>query len=99
MTAVASPRRWFLVSLAMLLMSNMAWGTESFAAITLTPPRAARTQEAIWLKVIVGLLPRGSRLLVNREDGQLVGTIASFGQSGRAPRDYVLPIARDIAGG
>jgi hypothetical protein len=68
--------------------------------LVLTPSRAADPHEAIWLKVTVGPLPRGSRLSVTDADGKPVGTIAPFGAAvGQTSVDYTLPLPKSAASG
>ncbi len=68
--------------------------------IVLTPSRTAEPHEAIWLKVTVGPLPRGSWLSVIDEDGKLVGTITPFGAGvGQTSVDYTLPLPKSATSG
>ena len=91
--------RWRPISLAsMLLLAGCE--AEPSKLLVLTPSRAADTHEAIWLKVTVGPLPRGSRLNVTDEDGKLVGTISPFGAGvGQTSVDYTLPLPKSDASG
>ena len=91
--------RWRPISLA-----SMLWlagcEAEPSKLLVLTPSRAADPHEAIWLKVTVGPLPRGSRLNVTDEDGKLVGTISPFGAGvGQTSVDYTLPLPKSDASG
>jgi hypothetical protein len=42
-------------------------------------PRAAGAGEAIYLRLTVGVLPRGARLVVRLGDGEIAGTVATYG--------------------
>jgi hypothetical protein len=89
--------RWLLVCLVGMLLPA---GAEPSDIILLTPPRAAVAKEAIWLKVTVGILPRGSLLRVTTEDGQPVGTISPFGAMvGQTFQDYTLPLPKRVTEG
>jgi hypothetical protein len=84
--------------LIMLLIAGCE--KEPSKLLVLTPSRAAEPHEAIWLKVTVGPLPRGSRLSVTDEDGKLVGTITPFGAGvGQTSLDYTLPLPKSAASG
>ena len=89
--------RWPLIYfVGMLLLA----GADPSDIIVLTPPRAAVAHEAIWLKVTVGTLPRGSLLRVTTEDGQPVGTISYFGTTaGQTFQDYTLPLPKSATEG
>src|SRR4029077_831293 len=83
----------------MLLLAAAANGQEPSDVIVLTPPRAAVAHEAMWLKVTVGHVPRGSLLRVTTEDGRPVGTISSFGTVAvQTPQDYTLPLPQSASG-
>ena len=89
--------RRILVGMAMLASVSQALGSESSTVITLTPPRAALAQEALWLKVTVGVLPRGALLRINRGDGRSVGSVAPHGGTAALiPQDYTLALPKDI---
>lgn len=97
MRRVAPIARRILVGMAMLAWVSQALGSESSTVITLTPPRAALAQEALWLKVTVGVLPRGALLRINREDGRPVGSVAPHGGTAALiPQDYTLALPKDI---
>lgn len=97
MRRVAPIARRILVGMAMLAGVGQALGSESSTVITLTPPRAALAQEALWLKVTVGVLPRGALLRINREDGRSVGSVAPHGGTAALiPQDYTLALPKDI---
>jgi len=84
--------------LIMLLIAGCK--VEPSKLLVLTPSRAADPHEAIWLKVTVGPLPRGSRLSVTDEDGELVGTISPFGAAvGQTSVDYTLPLPKSASSG
>ena len=84
--------------LIMLLIAGCK--VEPSKLLVLTPSRAADPHEAIWLKVTVGPLPRGSRLSVTDEDGKLVGTISPFGAAvGQTSVDYTLPLPKSASSG
>ena len=93
----APATRRIVIGMAMLAWVGRAVGSESSAVITLTPPRAALAQEALWLKVTVGALPRGALLRINREDGRPVGSVAPHGDTAALiPQDYTLALPKDI---
>jgi hypothetical protein len=82
-----------------LFLALPARGTEPSDIVALTPPRAAAAHEAIWLKVTVGPLPRGSLLRVTTEDDRPVGTISPFGtMAAQAPSNYTLPLPKSASG-
>ena len=97
MRQVAPTARRILIGIAMLAGVSQALGSESSTVITLTPPRAALAQEALWLKLTVGVLPRGALLRINREDGRPVGSVAPHGGTAALiPQDYTLALPNDI---
>ena len=89
-----------LVALAgYALIALLAQGADATAAETppgatrLAVPRAPAAQEAVWLSVRVGVLPRGLRILVLSDDGQLLGVISPFAiVPGKETGTYTIPL-------
>jgi hypothetical protein len=48
-------------------------------ALTLALPRAPASDEAVALRVKVGILPRGARVVVRLPSGEIVGSVSPFG--------------------
>jgi hypothetical protein len=63
-------------------------------AIELMLARPATANEAVWLQVRVGMLPRGGRLRILTAAGDLVGTVAPFGARGGQGGTYILPLPK-----
>jgi hypothetical protein len=64
--------------------------------IVLTLPRTPAAQEAAWLSVRVGVLPRGLRILVLSDDGKLLGSISPFAIApGKEAGTYTIPLPDD----
>lgn len=60
--------------------------------VELILPRAALSDEAVWLRIHAGRLARGSEIVVTTERGDLVGTASAFGASGTQDAAYLLPL-------
>lgn len=81
-----------------------AAGIAAAAAAELTPsgsvvlpvPHAAGENEAIWLELEIGALPKGEEIEVLSSTGALLGTISPFGalRAGAAPARYTIPLPK-----
>lgn len=93
--------RWHAGGLVgLLLLAGAAGAAESAGTYVLTPPRAAAAREALWVRVTVGVLPRGALMRVTTHDGRLIGTISPFGTApGQGPQTYTLALPNDAAAG
>src|SRR5262245_43777834 len=69
-----------IASLTGLLMSACA--AQESRTIELSAPRALRAGESIELQVATGPLPRGSRLVVMTEQGEILGVVTPFNVPG-----------------
>jgi len=54
----------------------IAGSTAHRGAVELALPRDAAADEAVWLQVHAGVLPRGAEILISTHDGTLVGTVS-----------------------
>ena len=84
------------------LIALLAQGADATAgeipsgARRLAVPRAPAAQEAVWLNVRVGVLPRGLRILVLSDDGKLLGAISPFAiVPGKEAGTYTIPLPDD----
>jgi hypothetical protein len=50
--------------------------------IELALPRQAAPNEAVWLQVRAGALPRGAEIVIRAHDGSLLGTVSPVGLRG-----------------
>ncbi len=61
--------------------------------IELELERPAAPQEAVWIQVHAGALPRGVEIRVSTRDGTLLGTVSSFGTPrGSEIVTYAIPL-------
>ncbi len=67
--------------------------------VVLTRERPPAEHEAIWLKVTVGSLPRGSLLRIMTGDGEQVGTVSPFGGTTGTPQELTLPLPKSATAG
>ena len=62
--------------------------------VELTLPRAAAADEAVWLQVRAGALPRGTEIQVSTSDGVLLGTVSPFGGPRGHGATYTIPLPK-----
>ena len=94
--------RWrALLLVGALVVAAIAAAAQSSPGVyALTPPRPTVAGEAIWLKLTVGPLPRGTVLRVSTEDGRPVGTIAPFGAAAsQSVQDHLLALPTTASAG
>jgi hypothetical protein len=80
----------------------LAWAAPSACAAIATPqgtveltlPRAAAADEAVWLQVRAGALPRGTEIQVSTGDGVLLGTVSPFGTPRGQSATYTIPLPK-----
>lgn len=72
----------------------------SDGVLTLTLPRKPAPDESLALRLSVGVLPRGARVVAQTLDGEIVGTVSPFGvRPDRKAGVYTIPVpAKAIAG-
>src|SRR4051812_35629656 len=68
--------------------------------LTLTLPRPPAADEALVLRLSVGVLPRNARVVVQTVDGEIAGTVAPYGvRPGRKAGEFTLPVpAKAVVG-
>jgi hypothetical protein len=66
---------------------------EPFSVVDLTPPRQLARGEALEVQIMVGQLPRGSRLVLMTAGGQTLGAVTPFPPGNRA-NSATIPIPR-----
>ena len=74
-------------------------GTEPLqGSVELVLSRPVEPDEAVWLQISVGVLPRGAQIRVYTKDGVLVGTVSPFGaRASQSTSLYTLPLPKDAA--
>ncbi|MGI8515243.1 MAG: hypothetical protein ACR2NT_08870 [Acidimicrobiia bacterium] len=79
-------------------ISALTVGTDGM--LTLALPRQPAADEAVVLRLSVGVLPRQARVVVRTIDGEIAGTIAPFGvRPGREAGVHTIPIpAKAVVG-
>jgi hypothetical protein len=78
---------------ALLTLGASAATPPDARRIVLALPRAPAAEEAVWLSVKLGVLPRGARVLVLSDDGTLLGAISPFAiPPGRQAGTYTIPL-------
>ena len=92
-------RRLLICFAGVLLLAGLSYGADAFKVVTLAVPRAAVAHEAIWLKLTVASLPRGSLLRVSTDEDRPIGTVSPFGATARTPQEYTLPLGKDVVAG
>jgi hypothetical protein len=82
-----------LLGSAAFMSQAIAGSTAHRGAVELAIPRDAAADEAVWLQVHAGVLPRGSEILISRHDGTLVGTVSPLTISyGANAGTYTIPL-------
>jgi hypothetical protein len=62
-------------------------------AVELALPRDAADDEAVWLQVHAGVLPRGAEILISTTDGTPVGTVSPIAVPfGQGAGTYTMPL-------
>ena len=84
--------------IAVLVLGLVVPGTSTFAAedsqmIELAMPRPAGRAESVRVQVTTGPLPRGARLAVIAETGEILGAVAPFPPGGRS-NSATVPVPR-----
>ena len=65
--------------------------------VTLSIPRSLGAEDALSVRVTVGTLPKGARIVVRSETGEVIGSIVPFGQStNRQGVFYTLPVPSEM---
>jgi hypothetical protein len=63
--------------------------------VELTLPRAAADDEAVWLQIQIGVLARGAVIRVSSTNGELLGSVSSYGSARGAPSPtYLVPLPK-----
>jgi hypothetical protein len=65
------------------LWTSTSWGQES-RMIELSAPRPPTPSESVEIQITTGPLPRGARLVVMSEQGDVLGAVTPFGVPGTA---------------
>ena len=85
---------------ASLLAGMAAPGGKPFSEngkVTLSVPRSLASEEALSVRVTVGTLPKGARIVVRSERGEVLGSIVPFGQSTNRPNmSYTIPVPPEL---
>lgn len=98
----------YLILLGMLwsaiLVSGMAAPVgKPFAEngrVTLSVPHNVRAGESLSVRVTVGTLPKGARIVVRSGTGEVLGSIAPFGQAANHPGVfYTIPVPSELVAG
>jgi uncharacterized lipoprotein YbaY len=89
------------VSSATPVIGTAAIEKAQLSLVELALPRAPTAGEAVWVRIVIGALPRGARLRVSTADGVAVGSLASVGVlRSQEAVSYDLPVPPSaIAGG
>ena len=87
--------RLFIVVLTLGLMAAPTWtyAAEEPGVIELAAPRAAERGEAFQVEITTGQLPRGARLRLLTENGEILGGVAPFPPTARSTTATV-PVPR-----
>lgn len=94
-------RRGFAFAFALPVLMALALGAaampdEDGRLVVLTLPRATLAHEAVWLRVRVGVIPRGTAIVVRSGSGELLGSISPFAvRSGKEAGAYTIPLPDD----
>jgi hypothetical protein len=67
-------------------------GAETATVIDLAAPAAAAQGGAVELRVTAGPLPRGARLVLTTEAGEVLGAVAPFPPGGRSGSRATVPV-------
>lgn len=59
-----------------------AFAADQDMPVELVLPRPAAADEAVWLQVRAGALPRGAEIVIRSRDGSLLGTVSPVGLRG-----------------
>jgi hypothetical protein len=82
-----------LVLLGLLASPVRSRAEEPAGRLTLTLPRRPAADEALSVRLTVGVLPRDARVVVRTADGQIAGTIRPFGvRSGQKAGVFTIPV-------
>src|SRR5262245_65626398 len=77
----------------LLALAPSACAAEEAPVIELAAPRAAAVSEAVELAVTTGALPRGARLALSTENGEILGAVAPYAPGSRSTTATV-PVPR-----
>jgi hypothetical protein len=77
----------------LLAFATSACVAEEAPVIELTAPRAAAGSESVELAVTTGALPRGARLALSTENGEILGAVAPYAPGSRSTTATV-PVPR-----
>ena len=73
-----------------------AEGDSQQGVIELALTRPATPQEAVWVQIRAGTLPRGTEIRVSTRKGILLGTVSPFGAPpGREAATYTIPLPQN----
>ena len=65
--------------------------------VTLSIPRSLGVEDSLSVRVTVGTLPKGARIVVRSETGEVLGSIVPFGQStNRQGVFYTIPVPSEM---
>ena len=86
------------MSIEVLVIGLIGLWTSTFAAevspmIELTAPRPAHRGESVEIQVTTGALPRGARLTLSTESGEVLGAVAPFPPGGSS-NTATVPVPR-----
>jgi hypothetical protein len=85
-----------LVFSAACASCTKAEGDHQQGIIELALIRPATPQEAVWVQIRAGTLPRGTEIRVSTRKGILLGTVSPFGaQQGREAVTYTIPLPQN----
>jgi len=89
--------RWYLAIAALaaglLAFATTARAAEEVPVIELAAPHAAAGSESVELAVTTGALPRGARLALSTENGEVLGAVAPYAPGSRSTTATV-PVPR-----
>jgi hypothetical protein len=77
----------------LLALATSTLVAEEAAVIELAVPRAAAGSESVELAVTTGALPRGARLALSTENGEILGAVAPYAPGARSTTATV-PVPR-----
>jgi hypothetical protein len=91
-------REYLCIAVLVVGLAGLGTSTllaEESAMIELAAPRQAGRGEAVQVQIAIGTLPRGARLVLSTENGEILGAVAPFGPpGGRASTVATVPIPR-----
>jgi hypothetical protein len=79
--------------LGLIVPGASTFAAEDFQMVQLAMPRCAGRAESVRVQVTTGPLPRGARLVVIAETGEILGAVAPFPPGGRS-NSATVPVPR-----